>query len=59
MPCATCNKTKNMMRLVGGDQVRTLFDHVGQVLETDSWQEMLDMVLAGINRRIRLQPDLS
>ena len=50
-PCAACVKTKNMMRLVGGDQVRTLFDHVGQTLDTDSWQETLDKVSAGIKKQ--------
>ena len=28
-PCAACVKVKNRLRLVGGDQVRTLFDHTG------------------------------
>ena len=28
-PCTVCVKVKNMLRLVGGDEVRTLFDHVG------------------------------
>ena len=35
-PCAACVKANNMIRLVGGDQVRTLFDHAGQALDTDS-----------------------
>ena len=41
-PCAACLKAKNMLRLVGGDQVRTLFDHVGMVVDTDIWEETLE-----------------
>ena len=47
-PCGACVKAKNMLRLVGGDQIRTLFDHVGTVLDTDSWLESLAKVTAGI-----------
>ena len=41
-PCAACLKAKNMLRLVGGDQVRTLFDLVGMVVDMDSWKEALE-----------------
>ena len=51
VPCAACIKAKNMMRLVGRDQVRTLFDHVGQTLDTDSWQETLNKVSVGIKKQ--------
>ena len=46
--CAACLKAKNMLRLVGGDQVRTLFDHVGMVVDTDSWEGTLEKVSRGI-----------
>ena len=47
-PCAACVKAKNMLRLVGGDQVRTLFDHTGMVEDKDSWKEALNKVSEGI-----------
>ena len=47
-PCAACVKAKNMLRLVGGDQVRTLFDHTGMVEDKDSWKEALKKVSEGI-----------
>ena len=49
-PCAACVKAKNMLRLVGGNEVRTLFDHVGMVEDTDNWQESLEKVSQGRNR---------
>ena len=50
-PCAACIKTKNMLRLIGGDKVRTLFDHVGMVEGTDSLQQALEKVSQGIRRQ--------
>ena len=50
-PCAICIKSKNMLRLVGGDEVRTLFDHVGVVLDTDDWKNALKKVSDGIKRQ--------
>ena len=47
-PCATCIKSKNMLRLVGGDEVRTLFDHVGMVVDSDDWKDALKKVSDGI-----------
>ena len=50
-PCAACVKAKNMLRLVGGDQVRTLFDHTGMVEDKDSWKEAIEKVTQGIKRQ--------
>ena len=50
-PCAASLKAKNMLRLVGGDQVRTLFDHVGMVVDTDSWEGTLEKVSRGIKQQ--------
>jgi hypothetical protein len=50
-PCAACLKAKNMLRLVGGDQVRTLFDHVGMVVASDSWKGALEKVSLGIKQQ--------
>ena len=38
IPCPACNKSKNMLHLVGGDEVRVLFIHVGQIADTDNWE---------------------
>ena len=50
-PCAACTKIKNMLRLIGGDEVRTLFDHVGMVEGADSLQQSLEKVSQGIRRQ--------
>ena len=50
-PCAACVKVKNMLRLIGGDEVRTLFDHVGMVEGRDNWQQSLDEVSQGIKQQ--------
>ena len=49
--CQACVKSKNMLLLVGGEEVKTLFDHVGCVQDTDSWQDSLDKVSRGIKRQ--------
>ena len=58
-PCAACVKAKNMLRLVGGDEVRTLFDHVGMVKDTDNWQESLRFLKELRNKRIKQLLDSS
>ena len=50
-PCAVCVKVKNMLRLVGGDEVRTLFDHVGMVGPEDTWDEALQKITNGIKQQ--------
>ena len=50
-PCSACKKAKNMLRLVGGEQVRTLFDHVGMVEDKHSWTEALEKVSKGIQKQ--------
>ena len=57
--CAACVKAKNMLRLVGGDEVRTLFDHVGMVKDTDNWQESLRFLKELRNKRIKQLLDSS
>ena len=47
-PCAACIKAKSMLRLVGGDEMRTLFDHVGLMEDTDTWDESLQKITNGI-----------
>ena len=50
-PCSACKKAKNMLRLVGGEQVRTLFDHVGMVEDKHSWTEALEKVSKWIQKQ--------
>ena len=50
-PCSACKKAKNMLRLVGGEQVRTLFDHVGMVEDKHSWEEALEKASKGIKKQ--------
>ena len=50
-PCAACVKAKCMLRLVGGDQVWTLLDHVGMVSDTDGWEGTLEKVFRGIQQQ--------
>ena len=52
-PCQACDKAKNMLLLVGGEEVRILFDHVGRVQDTDSWQESLTKVSQGIKKQTK------
>ena len=40
-------KAKNMLRLIGRDEVRTLYDHMGQIVDTDT----LTMTSAGIKKQ--------
>ena len=50
-PCTACTKAKNMLRLVGGDEVRILFDHVRLIEGTDSWDETLMKISKGIKQQ--------
>ena len=47
-PCTACKKTKQILILIGGLEVKALLDHVGNVTETDSWSEMLVKIADGI-----------
>ena len=50
-PCAACVKAKCMLRLVWGDQVWTLLDHVGMVSDIDGWEGTLEKVFRGIQQQ--------
>ena len=43
-PCVACIKSKNLLMLVGGSEVKTLFNHVSKVTITDSWDKSLDKI---------------
>merc|ERR1712059_53815 len=46
--CAACKKSKNLLKLIGGPEVKTLYTHVGKITDTDSWEETMGKVLRGI-----------
>ena len=39
---------KKLLILVGSIEVKMLFNHIGRVMEADSWEEALNKVLIGI-----------
>ena len=51
-PCVACVKSKQLLILVGGTEVRKLFNLIGKVVSTDSWGEALNKVLRGISEQI-------
>ena len=46
--CDGCSKAKAMLRLIGGEEVKTLLKHTGQVEDEDSWDQVLTKVEEGI-----------
>ena len=46
--CAACVKSKHLLKLVGGPEVKTLYTHVGKVIATDSWKETTTKISRGI-----------
>ena len=47
-PYVTCKKMNNLMILIGGTEVKTLFNHVRKVTETETWNEALEKISRGI-----------
>ena len=47
-PCVACVKSKHLLKLVGGPEVKTLYTHVGKVIATDSWEETTTKISRGI-----------
>ena len=47
-PCRACKKMRNFMIFIGSAEVKMLFDHVGNVTETDNWPRILEKILNGI-----------
>ena len=39
-----CKKTRNLMILIGSTEVKTLFDHVRNITETDTWPRILEKI---------------
>ena len=49
--CSGCKKAKATLRLVGGEQMRNLMEHVGQVLEQDTFTQAITKVEQGIKQQ--------
>ena len=47
-PCAECKKTRNWVLLMGGTEIKTLCNHVGNATETDNWPKRLEKISNGI-----------
>ena len=52
--CGGCKKAKATLRSVGGDNMKSLFDHVGWVMDTDTIEEALTKVADSIQQQVRL-----
>ena len=46
--CGACKKSKNLLKLIGGPEVKTLYTHVGKITDTDSWEETTGKISRGI-----------
>ena len=46
--CDSCKQEKAIMLMLGGDEMEKLFDHVGKVVEADTFKKALDKVENGI-----------
>ena len=47
-PCVACKKSKNLLKLIGGPEVKTLYTHVGKITATDGWDETTTKISRGI-----------
>jgi len=43
-----CKKSKNLLKLIGGPEVKTLYTHVGKIMDTDSWEETTGKISRGL-----------
>ena len=48
--CGACRKAKATLRLVGGDAMKSLFDHVGSVEEDDTFDTAINKITNGIKQ---------
>ena len=49
----TDNEKKAMLLFKGGKDMKSLFEHVGKVLDTDSYKEATDKIVAGLKTRAK------
>ena len=48
--CTACRKAKATLRLVGGDEMKSLYDHVGLVEANDTFNKTIKKITDGIKR---------
>ena len=46
--CGACKKAKSIVKLVGGVEMVKLFEHVGKVVDADSYEVAMDKIESGI-----------
>ena len=49
--CTACTKAKATLRLIGGDEMKRLFDHVGEVTNADIFEQAIKKVSDGIKKQ--------
>ncbi len=49
--CEACASSQAMLRMIGGEEVDTLLDHVGKVGEGDKFDDVVAAVEEGITRQ--------
>ena len=49
--CRACGQAKAFLRMAGGDEMVTLFDHVGMVVEGDTMDEAINKIKNGIRKQ--------
>ena len=49
--CKGCNKSKEMLKLVAGKEMKNLFKHTGLVEDGDSFKQALDKIEQGIKKQ--------
>ena len=49
--CGACTKAKATLRLIGGEEMKSLFDHVGGVSDADTFEQAVNKVSEGIQKQ--------
>jgi hypothetical protein len=49
--CEGCTISKACLRLMGGEEMKMLFEHVGKVVEGDTFDGALEKIEAGVKRQ--------
>ena len=50
-PCEGCKISKSCLRLMGGEEMKMLFEHVGKVEEDDTFADALTKIESGIKKQ--------
>ena len=54
-PCMAYKKMRNLMILIGGTEVKMLFNHIGNITETDTWPRTLEKISNRIKEQTNKQ----